>query len=64
MSRRKNSPNRKNHKKAHVVPEFEGKVLMSREGFAFVRIEGQEEDVYVKASKTRGDRISPVAPLW
>ena len=27
---------------------------MSREGFAFVRIEGQEEDVYVKASKTRG----------
>ena len=27
---------------------------MSREGFVFVRIEGQEEDVYVKASKTRG----------
>ena len=54
MSRRKNSPNRKNHKKAKVVPEYEGKVLMSREGFAFVRIEGQEEDVYVKASKTRG----------
>ena len=54
MSRRKNSPNRKNHKKVRVVPEYEGKVLMSREGFAFVRIEGQEEDVYVKASKTRG----------
>ena len=55
MSKRKNSPNRKNHKKkARFVPEFEGKVLMSREGFAFVRIEGQEEDVYVKASKTRG----------
>ena len=54
MSKRKNSPNRKNHKKARVVPEFEGKVLMSREGFAFVRIEGQEEDVFVKASKTRG----------
>ena len=36
------------------MPEYEGKVLMSREGFAFVRIEGQEEDVYVKASKTRG----------
>ena len=28
--------------------------MMSREGFVFVRIEGQEEDVYVKASKTRG----------
>ena len=54
MSRRKNSPNRKNHKKKRIVPEFEGKVLMSREGFAFVRIEGQEEDVFVKASKTRG----------
>ena len=55
MSKRKKSPNRKNHKKkARFVPEFEGKVLMSREGFAFVRIEGQEEDVYVKASKTRG----------
>jgi ribonuclease R len=27
---------------------------MSREGFAFVRIEGQEEDVFVKATKTRG----------
>ena len=54
MSKRKNSPNRKNHKKTRVIPEFEGKVLMSREGFAFVRIEGQEEDVFVKASKTRG----------
>ena len=28
--------------------------MMSREGFVFVRIEGQEEDVFVKASKTRG----------
>ncbi len=54
MSKRKNSPNRKNHKKVRVIPEFEGRVLMSREGFAFVRIEGQEEDVFVKASKTRG----------
>ena len=41
-------------KKVRIVPEFEGKVLMSREGFAFVRIEGQEEDVFVKATKTRG----------
>ncbi len=54
MSRRKNSPNRKNKKKARIVPEFEGKVLMSREGFAFVRVEGQEEDIFVKATKTRG----------
>ena len=54
MSRRKNSPNRKNHKKKRIVPEYVGKALMSREGFIFVRIEGQEDDVYVKASKTRG----------
>ncbi|MBR4741067.1 MAG: ribonuclease R [Bacteroidales bacterium] len=54
MSRRKNSPNRKNHKQKRVIPEYEGKALMSREGFIFVRVEGQEEDIYVKASKTRG----------
>ena len=54
MSRRKNSPNRKNHKKKRIVPEYEGKALMSREGFIFVRVEGQEEDIFVKASKTRG----------
>ena len=41
-------------KKVRIVPEFEGTAMMSREGFVFVRIEGQEEDVYVKASKTRG----------
>ena len=41
-------------KKKHVVPEYVGTAIMSREGFVFVRIEGQEEDVYVKASKTRG----------
>jgi len=46
--------NRRKGGKKRVVPEYEGKVLMSREGFVFVRIEGQEEDVYVKASKTRG----------
>ena len=54
MSKRKNSPNRKNRKRARVIPEYVGKALMSREGFVFVRIEGQEEDVFVKASKTRG----------
>ena len=54
MSRRKNSPNRKNHKKARMVPEYEGTVQMSREGFAFVRVEGQDDDIFVKATKTRG----------
>ena len=41
-------------KKIRIIPEYEGKALMSREGFIYVRIEGQDEDVYVKASKTRG----------
>ena len=41
-------------KKVRIVPEFEGTAMMSREGFVFVRIEGQDEDVFVKASKTRG----------
>ena len=41
-------------KKGRIVPEFEGTAMMSREGFVFVRIEGQDEDVFVKASKTRG----------
>ena len=41
-------------RKKKFIPEYEGIAAMSREGFIFVRIEGQEEDVYVKASKTRG----------
>ena len=34
-------------------PIFVGKVQMTREGFIFVIIEGQDDDVFVKASKTR-----------
>lgn len=36
-----------------VFPEYEGRVQMTREGFIFVIVEGQEQDIYVKASKTR-----------
>ena len=58
MSRRKHGgakgATRGKKKKTRIVPEYEGKVLMSRDGFIFVRIEGQEEDVFVKATKTRG----------
>jgi ribonuclease R len=35
------------------VPQYVGKVQMTRDGFIFVIIEGQDDDVYVKASKTR-----------
>ncbi|MBO7397227.1 MAG: ribonuclease R [Bacteroidales bacterium] len=55
MSKRRNGRNKGgSKKKKRVIPEYIGKALMSREGFVFVRIEGQDEDVYVKASKTRG----------
>ena len=37
-----------------VFPQVTGKVQMTREGFAFVIAEGEEDDVFVKASKTRG----------
>ena len=36
-----------------VFPQFVGKVQMTREGFIFVIIDGQDDDVFVKASKTR-----------
>lgn len=36
-----------------VLPELVGKVQLTREGFAFVVVEGQEEDVYVRPAKTR-----------
>ncbi len=42
-------------------PQLEGKVQMTREGFAFVIVEGMADDIFVKASKTRqalnGDRV-------
>lgn len=34
-------------------PQFVGKVQMSREGFIFVVVEGEQDDIFVKASKTR-----------
>ena len=35
------------------VQQFVGKVQMSREGFIFVMVEGQDDDIFVKAAKTR-----------
>ena len=56
MSRRKRGPSRgrgRGRKEKKVFPQVTGKVQMTREGFAFVIVEG-EDDVFVKASKTRG----------
>ena len=60
MSRRKNSRSRGGNGRhggrggRKIFPQVTGKVQMTREGFAFVIPEGDEDDVFVKASKTRG----------
>ena len=41
-------------KERKVFPQCVGKVQMTREGYAFIIVEGEEDDVFVKASKTRG----------
>lgn len=37
-----------------ICPQYVGKVQMTREGFVYVIVENQEQDIYVKASATRG----------
>ena len=56
MKRKKNNaaPQGRGHRSAKkTCPEFTGRVQMTREGFIFVMIDGQDDDVFVKASKTR-----------
>lgn len=45
---------KKRHPGKKISPTFIGTVQMTREGFAFVRVEGEDEDIFVPASKTRG----------
>ena len=45
---------KKHHPGKKIFPTFIGTVQMTREGFAFVRVEGKDEDIFVPASKTRG----------
>ena len=56
MSKRKSSRSRsgRNKKQKKVFPQVTGKVQMTREGFAFIVVEDSDDDVFVKASKTRG----------
>ena len=57
MTRNRNSRGRshgRGKKEKKVFPMVEGRVQMTREGYAFVIAEGEEDDVFVKASKTRG----------
>ena len=45
---------KKHHPGKKIFPTFIGTVQMTREGFAFVRVEGEDEDIFVPASKTLG----------
>ena len=49
---RKSSKKFRQHRKK-VYPQVEGRVQMTREGYIFVIVEGEDEDVFVKASKTK-----------
>ena len=57
MARNKHSHGKgrgRGKKEKKVFPQVVGRVQMTREGYAFVIVEGEDEDVFVKASKTRG----------
>ena len=55
MARKKNYRGKgRGKKEKKVFPQVVGRVQMTREGYAFIIIEGEEDDVFVKASKTRG----------
>ena len=53
-NRRRNRSSKREKKEKKSLFELTGKVQMTREGFIFVIVEGEENDVFVKASKTRG----------
>ena len=53
MSKRKSSGRKGSGKVRRSVPVYEGRVQMTREGFIFVTVDGQDDDIFVKASKTR-----------
>lgn len=64
-NRRNNRSKNRNRKSRpagrRVFPQCTGTVQMTREGFIFVIVDGEEDDVFVKASKTRhalnGDKV-------
>ena len=54
MKRKKNPPKPvKNRKARKSFSLLTGKVQMTRDGFVFVIVDGEDDDVFVKASKTR-----------
>ncbi len=53
-SKKKNEVFRKSVRERKNIPDVTGIAQMTREGFVFVKVEGQEDDIYVRANKTRG----------
>ncbi len=54
MKRKKQQKQQKSkHQARRPVQQLVGRAQMTREGFIFVIVEGQEDDIYVKASRTR-----------
>ena len=65
--RRKDGGRKKEKKEKRSFPEFTGRVQMTREGYGFIIVEGEEDDIFVKASKMRGalnGDIVRVASEW
>ena len=46
--------NQGDNRRKRNYPEFIGRVQMTKEGYAFIIIDNEEDDVFVRASKTRG----------
>ena len=55
MSKKRSGAPQKRNKNSgrRPVRQYTGKVQMTREGYIFVIVEGLDEDIYVKAAKTR-----------
>ncbi len=53
--KRAGQPSDRRHRRSgrKVFPQLVGRVQMTREGFIFVIVEGEDKDIFVKASKTR-----------
>ncbi len=45
---------KRNEKPLMECPEVSGTVQMTRDGFVFVKVEGMDDDIYVRKGKTRG----------
>ena len=53
-SDRVNEKSKNDKKQKKSIPEYEGKVQMTREGALYIIVEGLEGDIHVKAGKTQG----------